>query len=1069
MSRWVVRGVFGFMLLAVAGSTPGAQERLDWEDPEVIGRNKLPPHASFRSYPSRDQAFAGAESSFVRSLNGPWRFHWVKRPAERPIGFHETDYDDSGWDELPVPSNWQLHGYGVPIYTNVQYPFGPPNPPYIPHDDNPVGSYRRTFSVPSSWKERRVVLHFAGVESAFYVWLNGQEVGYSQGSRTPAEFDVTRYLKRGKNLIAVEVYRWSDGSYIEDQDFWRLSGIFRDVFLYSTAGTHLWDYWVRTDLDEQYRDADLNLTVEVGNSSSAPVGGTLEVTLLDGSGEVVIPASSVDYSINPNSRASVEFSRTVRNPGKWSAESPELYTLLLTLKGEDGKVLEAVSQKVGFREVEIRDGRLRVNGVPIVLKGVNRHEHDPDTGHTMGVESMVRDIRLMKTHNINAVRTSHYPDDPRWYDLCDRLGLYLVDEANIESHGFGYDWISGRADRNEWISERTDRPDKTLGNRPEWGKAHLDRTMRMVERDKNHPSIIIWSLGNEAGDGVNFEATSDWIKRRDPTRPVQYEQADTQPHTDIVVPMYPWIDQIARYAETHDDRPLILCEYAHAMGNSVGNLQDYWDVIERYPQLQGGFIWDWVDQGLRSRTADGTEFLAYGGDFGPPEVPSDRNFCMNGLVSADRVPHPSLHEVKKVYQYVDIEGEDLANGRVRISNNHAFLDLSRLQASWEVRADDRKLQGGILSDLQIPASESRVVEIPMQRLEPELGVEHWLLVSFRLPEDLPWAEAGHEVAWEQFALPLPVEPTHDGAEDLPPIEMNESGYLVTLTGENFLLELNKMKGTIDTLRYGGADLIRTGPRPNFWRAPTDNDIGSGMPNRLRVWRDVGGDWSVDSTASRVSPGEVKIDVDGYLSRVRSRYQIEYRVFGNGEIHISVSFVPGDIDLPDLPRFGMQMTLPGEFQNIEWYGRGPHETYRDRKTSGRVDRFSGTVDEQFVEYSRPQENGNKTDVRWALLTNADGMGLLAVGRPLIEMSAWNYRQEDMENVRHHHMMTRRPFVTLNLDLGQMGVGGDTSWGARTHPQYRLPSREYSYSFSLVPYSKQQGDAMLAARAIRIRKP
>ncbi|MEE9231027.1 MAG: glycoside hydrolase family 2 TIM barrel-domain containing protein [Acidobacteriota bacterium] len=1051
MSQWVVRGALGFMLLAVAGSAPGAEQRLDWENPEVFARNKLPPHVSFRPYPSNDQALAGGDSSFVRSLNGSWRFHWVKRPAERPIGFHEAGYDDSGWDELPVPSSWQLHGHGIPIYTNVQYPFGQPNPPFIPHDNNPVGSYRRTFSLPSSWKERRVVLHFAGVESAFYVWLNGQEVGYSQGSRTPAEFDVTQYLKRGKNLIAVEVYRWSDGSYIEDQDFWRLSGIFRDVFLVSTADTQLWDYWVRTDLDEQYRDADLILTAEVGNNSSDPARGALEVTLLDASGEVVIPASSVDYSVAPNSRASLEFSRTVSNPAKWSAESPELYTLLLTLRGEDGKVLEAVSQKIGFREVEIRHGRLRVNGVPIVLKGVNRHEHDPDTGHTVDAESMVRDIRLMKAHNINAVRTSHYPDTPEWYDLCDRFGLYLIDEANLESHGIGYE------------------PEDTLGNKPQWGAAHMDRTLRMVERDKNHPSIIIWSLGNEAGDGVNFKATSDWIHSRDPSRPVQYEQAASRAHTDIVVPMYARIDQMIHYAENHDDRPMILCEYAHAMGNSVGNLQDYWDVIERYPQLQGGFIWDWVDQGLRSRTEDGREFLAYGGDFGPPEIPSDGNFCMNGLVSADRIPHPSLHEVKKVYQYVDIGEEDLASGRVRISNNYAFLDLSRLQASWEVRADDRRLQGGILSDLQIPAGESRVVEIPMRRLEPESGVEHWLLLSFRLPEDLPWAEAGHEVAWEQFALSFPAESTHGGEEDLPPIEMSESGYLVTLTGEDFLLELNKMKGTIETLRYGDTDLIRTGPRPNFWRAPTDNDIGSGMPDRLRVWRDAGDDWHVGSTASRVSPEEVKIDVDGYLSRVRSRYRVEYRVFGDGEIRISVSFVPGDTDLPDLPRFGMQMTLSGEFQNLEWYGRGPHETYRDRKTSGRVDRFSGTVDEQLVEYSRPQENGNKTDVRWALLTNADGVGLLAVGRPLLEMSAWNYRQQDLEGVRHHYMMTRRPFVTLNLDLGQMGVGGDNSWGARTHAKYRLPFQEYSYSYSLVPYSKRQGDAMLAARAVRLRKP
>ncbi len=1042
-----VLGVFSFTLLAITAPLPGTAQSHDWENPEVIGRDKLPPHSFFRAYPSREEALSGGASAFVQSLNGSWRFHWAKRPADRPIGFHEATYDDSGWAEIPVPSNWQLHGHGIPIYTNIQYPFGPPNPPFIPHNNNPVGSYRRTFMVPSSWSGRRVVLHFSGVDSAFYVWLNGRKVGYSQGSRTPAEFEVSPHLRKGKNLIAVEVYRWSDGSYIEDQDFWRLSGIFRDVFLYSTAPVHLWDYWVRTDLDEQYRDAELILTADVDNSSPDPARGDLEIRLLDGGGREVFPAARVDYSVSARDRVSLEFSRTIRNPEKWSAESPALYTLLLTLRGIRGEVLEAVSQKVGFREVEIHAGQLRVNGVPIILKGVNRHEHDPDTGHSVDVESMVRDIQLMKQHNINAVRTSHYPNAPQWYDLCDRLGLYLIDEANIESHGIGYE------------------PEDTLGNKPVWGKAHLDRTIRMVERDKNHPSILIWSLGNEAGDGVNFEVTSDWIHRRDATRPVQYEQAGTRPHTDIVAPMYARIDQMVHYAETHDDRPMILCEYVHAMGNSVGNLQEYWDVIGKYPQLQGGFIWDWVDQGLRSRTGDGREFLAYGGDFGPPEVPSDDNFCMNGLVSADRAPHPSLHEVKKVYQYVDMEGEDLASGRIRITNRYAFLDLDRLQVTWEVRGDDRKLQSGTLPRLEIQPGESRSVKIPLQRPEFEPGVEYWLLVSFRLPGDLPWADAGHEVAWEQFPLPSPADRSTIRRREPPPLELNESGYLITLTGEDFLLEINKKKGTIETFRYRGTDLIRTGPRPNFWRAPTDNDIGNGMPERLRIWRDAGHEWNVRSKASRVSAGEVKVDADGTLPRVRSRLRAEYRVRGNGEVGITVSFVPGDTDLPELPRFGMQMTLPGEFQSIEWYGRGPHETYRDRKSGARVGRFSGTVDEQFVEYSRPQENGNKTDVRWVLLTNPDGVGLLAVGHPLLEVSSWNYRLEDMENVRHHHMMTRRPFVTLNLDLGQMGVGGDNSWGARPHWKYRLPAKEYSYSFTLVPYSKGLGRAMEVARAVR----
>ncbi len=1034
-------------------ASPGRVGPLDWENPELFGINRLPPRASFTSYPSGKDALAGGRSPFVLSLNGDWRFHWSRRPSGRPLDFHRADFDDRGWVTIPVPSNWQIHGHGIPIYTNIQYPFGPPDPPHIPHDNNPVGSYRRTFTLPPGWTDRRVVLHFAGVESAFYVWINGEKVGYSQGSRTPAEFDVTSFLKRGKNSIAVEVYRWSDGSYLEDQDFWRLSGIFRDVYLHSTAPVHLRDFQVRTDLDGRYRDADLEVRAEVRNASDRPARGVLDVTLLGADGKAVVPVRSLEYAAPAGGTAVVEFDRTIENPAKWSAETPALYTLLLTLKDGGGAVLESVAHKVGFREVEIREGQLRVNGVPVLLKGVNRHEHDPDTGHTVSRESMIRDIRLMKRHNINAVRTSHYPNDPLWYELCDRFGLYLVDEANIESHGIGYE------------------PEDTLANKPEWRAAHLDRTIRMVERDKNHASIIVWSLGNEAGDGMAFEATSAWIHDRDPTRPVQYEQAGARPHTDIVAPMYARIDQIAHHAETHDDRPLILCEYAHAMGNSVGNLREYWETIEAYPRLQGGFIWDWVDQGLRARAQNGEAYLAYGGDFGPPETPSDGNFCMNGLVSADREPHPSLLEVKKVYQHVRFDAVDPAGGRVRITNGYRFTDLGAFEAVWEVRADDRRIQGGVLPPLSIPPGESRVVRIPMVTPDPRPGVEHWLDVGLRLREDAPWAAAGHEIAWEQF--PIRAEESRaatnpeKAADVSPPLRMEESGYLVTLTGPDFSVEINKKTGLLASFSHRGKDLIRTGPRPNFWRAPIDNDVGNGMPQRLAVWREAGRDWRPQATVRRLSPGQVRIDMDGRLSGPQSRYRVTYRVRGTGEVRVTAYFVPGDVDLPDLPRFGMQMTLPETFQRFDWYGRGPHETYQDRKSGARVGRYGGTVDEQYVRYSRPQENGNKTDVRWVLLSDGEGAGLLAVGHPLLDVSAWNHRQEDMEGVRHHHQMTRRPFVTVNLDLRQMGVGGDNSWGARPHPKYRLTPREYSYSFSLVPHAGSPDGAVEAARAIRRR--
>ena len=1027
----------------------GAAEPLDWENPGMFGRNKLPPHASFRSYPTADEALAGGRSPFVRPLNGPWRFHWSRRPSERPVGFHRPDFDDGGWTEIPVPSSWQLHGHGIPIYTNVQYPFGQPDPPYIPHNNNPVGSYRRTFTVPSSWKGRRKVLHFAGVESAFYVWINGEMIGYSQGSRTPAEFEVTSHLKRGKNLIAVEVYRWSDGSYIEDQDFWRLSGIFREVYLYSTTPAFLRDYWVRTDLDGRYRDADLKLTAQVTNASDGPVRGALEVTLFDDGGAPVFPAQRLDYSIPAHDGTTLEFNRPITNPVKWSAETPALYTMLLTMKDAEGAVLESLAQQVGFRESAIHEGRLKINGVPVLLKGVNRHEHDPDTGHTISRESMIRDIVLMKRHNVNAVRTSHYPDDPLWYELCDQYGLYVVDEANIESHGIGYE------------------PENTLANKQEWKAAHLERTIRMVERDKNHASVIIWSLGNEGGDGTNFEADSAWIHERDSTRPVQYEQAWTRPHTDIVAPMYARIDQIAHYAETHDDRPLILCEYAHAMGNSVGNLREYWDMIEAYPQLQGGFIWDWVDQGLRAHTESGTEYLAYGGDFGPPETPHDGNFCMNGLVTADREPHPSLLEVRKVYQHVGFEAGDPLSGRIRITNGYRFLDLGEFVTVWEVRADDRTIQEGTLPALTIPPGESRDVAIPLRKPAFEPGVEYRLDVSLRLRDDALWADAGHEVAWEQIPIPAPDAgaPAAEGA--MPPLDMEESGYLITLTGPEFLLEINKKTGRIDSFRYRDTELVRTGPGPNFWRAPIDNDVGNDMPERLGAWKDAGRKWRAGAQVRRLSPGEVRIDMDGHLTNSWSRYRVEYRVRGNGEVRVNASFTPADTDLPDLPRFGMQMTMPEEFQRFEWYGRGPHETYQDRKSGARIGRYGGTVDEQFVEYSRPQENGNKTDVRWVLLSNDDRVGLLAVGHPLLEVSAWNYRLEDLEGVRHSYMMKRRPFVTVNLDLKQMGVGGDNSWGSRPHAKYLLPPQEYEYSFTLVPHAGSVADAMSVARGIRMR--
>ena len=650
----VVACVAATALAADHGPRPDeAADRYNWENLEVLRVGTEPPHATLFPFESRKLALAGdrTASRRFRSLDGEWRFFWVRRPADRPLNFFRPGYDADDWDSIAVPSNWEIQGYGYPIYLDVEYPF-PLDWPRIPHEYNPVGSYLRTFEVPADWREQQVVLHLGAVKSAVYVWLNGEYVGYSQGAKTPVEFDVTNQLVHGANTLALEVYRWSDGSYLEDQDFWRLSGIEREVFLYAAPLLHVRDLFARPDLGEGYRDGTLHVDVALRNGGTAPGDRRLRATLLDdGANSRAVFEEVRDVTVDRGAETRFRFDAQITAPRRWTAETPALYTLLVELLDRRGKVVEVVATKVGFRKIEVSGGQLLVNGVPITIRGVNRHETDPRTGHVVDEASMLRDIRLMKQNNINAVRTSHYPNHPRWYDLADRYGLYVVDEANIESHGYA----------------GTARP---LGNEPAWIPAHLDRTLRMFERDKNHPSVVFWSLGNEAGDGVVFEETYAALKARDSSRPVQYEGAGRAAHTDLYVPMYARIHQIEAYARTNPERPLILCEYAHAMGNSVGNLQDYWDVIDRYPSLQGGFIWDWVDQAQLRHDADGNPFWAYGGDFDHPRVANDSNFCNNGLVTADRQPHPHLHEVKKVYQPV-LDARDLGEWTVRMVEQKA--------------------------------------------------------------------------------------------------------------------------------------------------------------------------------------------------------------------------------------------------------------------------------------------------------------------------------------------------------------------------------------------------------------
>ncbi len=1022
---------------------------LDWENPAVIDMNKEPAHCTYIPFADREQVLKNdwTASPYFLPLNGTWKFNWVRKPADRPKDFFREDFDVSLWSNIQVPGNWELQGFGVPIYTDVDYPF-PANPPYIPHDYNPVGSYRRNFTLPENWEGRQIFLHFGSVKSAMYVWINGEKIGYSQGSKIPAEFNITDFVNLNSNTLAVEVYRWSDGAYLEDQDYWKVSGIERDVYLYSTPQVNIRDFFVLGDLDENFTDGILKVNVELKSylpNKSGP--HRVQLDLLDAHKNSMF-SKPLDQTavLGGKNSTTLKFIHTIKNPAKWTAETPYLYSLVLSLLDPSGRIIETVGCQTGFRSVEISDGQLKVNGTPLTIKGVNRHEHEPTTGRVVSEEYMRKDIELMKQFNINAVRCSHYPNVPRWYELCDLYGLYVIDEANIESHGMGYD------------------PNTTLGNNPAWKFAHLDRTERMVERDKNHPSIIIWSLGNEAGDGVNFEATYEWIKARDPSRPVQYEQAGTKSHTDIVCPMYRQIHHLEEFLKNGlDNRPLILCEYAHAMGNSVGNLQDYWDYFNIHREIQGGFIWDWVDQGIYQLNENNEEYWAYGGDFGPPETPSDRNFCINGLVFPDRSLHPHIWEVKKVYQYIKAKPLDLQRGIVDIHNLYDFLDLNFAVLKWSIHGDDKTIAEGQVDELAIPPQQSKILDLSFPEIQLDPGVEYFVLLRFVLKGNAPLFPQGHVLAWEQFKLPMFVafEPTDSFG--FPKLTLTEDSQNFIITGQQFLVRVNKNNGEIVSLVYENTELIKSGPIPNFWRAPTDNDFGSDMPRRLAIWRDSGKNrTAIKISARQVDTNEIHCEIESIISAGFSKYFSSYRILGSGDIIVTNRFIPGKDSLPELPRFGQTMTIPEEFDNMAWFGRGPHESYWDRKTSAAVGLYSGKVKDQYHPYIRPQENGNKTDVRWVALTNDQGTGLLAVGMPLLSISANQFLIDDFENgpekeQRHPSDLKIREFITLNLDLKQMGVGGDTSWGerARPHPEYTLYAREYSYSYRLRPFSRKDG--------------
>ena len=816
-----------------------------WCNPLVVGRNKEAARATFVPFADAASALAAyaepwldwTKSPFVQCLDGEWAFAWSPNPASAPDGFADPGFDVAGWDRIPVPSCWQmlgdefLHGkpkYDVPIYTNVRYPFPIDNLPAVPQDDNPTGCYRRDFTVPAAWDGCQVFLHFEGVDSACTVWVNGHEVGYSQESRVPAEFNITPYLQPGENILAVQVLRWSDGSYLEDQDFWRLSGIYRSVWLWAAPPVHVRDFRVRTEMDADYASATLVVEAEVRNlGATADRGYSLEAQLYGSDGRAVFGEPLRQTAeVGAGHATSVELSRWVESPAKWSDETPNLYTVLVTLRDAAGAATQVVGCRIGFRQVEIKQGQIHVNGVPILLKGANRHEHNPSTGHTITVDSMITDIVLMKQHNLNAVRTSHYPNNPRWYDLCDYYGLWVFDEANLETHGV---W-----DR--------------LTKDPLWETAFLDRAVRMVGRDKNHPSIIVWSLGNESGYGRNHDVMANWIRAHDPTRPLHYHPAEDGPATDILAPMYPSVARIIEMAQDpRETRPIIMCEYAHSMGNSTGNLKEYWDAIATYPRLQGGFIWDWVDQGILQQSAAGEFYYAYGGDFG--DEPNDGNFCGNGLLGSDRSPHPALLEYKKVLEPVRVMLLDSATGVIAVENRHHTSDLSAYTITWEIQeigavatttgeATVRVAWSGVLAPLHTPAGGRTQVQLPWGDWRRAGDGDAWLVVRVSRTTATIWSAAGHPVAWAQFPLATAPRPAARG--DGPAVQVSEDASAIEFARDGLRVAIDKGSGQLASFEQSGLALVEQGPALQVWRAPTDNDANTWGDQRAAIrWREVG--------------------------------------------------------------------------------------------------------------------------------------------------------------------------------------------------------------------------------------
>ncbi len=1037
-----------------------AQDVNDYiQNPNVVAENKLPARASFFAYESLDLAKQKEleRSNRYQSLNGIWKFNWSKNPGERPKEFYKNDYDVSEWNDIPVPANWELEGFGIPIYTNIPYPFSfneTPTPPELPQDYNPVGSYKREFSIPNSWSGEELFIHLGAVKSAFFIWINGEKVGYSQGSKLPAEFNITNFVKTGNNTIALEVYRWSDGSYLEDQDFWRVSGIERDVYLYATPKVHIQDYVVTADLDDNFDKGEFSFEVQLTNEGQSKYKGQIKIELKDG--EASIYTASKEVLFNGQQGTETTFNIKNLDVSHWSAETPYLYDLEITLLDKKGAVKEVITQRVGFRNIQSKNGQLLVNGKPILIKGVNRHEHHYQNGHVLSREDMLEDIKIFKQFNLNAVRTSHYPNDPYWYELCDEYGLYVYDEANIESHGIGYNL------------------DKTLGNNPDWLKAHMERTERMILRDRNHPSIIVWSLGNEAGNGYNFYNTYNRAKELDDTRLVAYERSLYEWNTDIVGIMYATYDKIEKYAQDESQtRPMILCEYAHAMGNSLGGLKEYWDLFEKYDKLQGGFIWDFQDQGIETEK-DGRKYFAYGGDFGPKDVPSDHNFLNNGLITADKKPNPHFYEAKKILQNIKFYKNNVNDKNVEVKNWYFFRDLSNYKVDWSILKNGKVVESGTISNLDIAAQQRKEINIPFKTSIAN-DSEFFLNLSVKLKNEEPLLEAGYEIATEQFSLNSEEVLFDFSTVKSGKIDVVENDKSIILKNDTFTLQLDKNLGVIGLYTYKGESLIQQGAQVNFWRAPNDNDYGAQTPKIYNEWKTVGKE-NVATTNSIVKndDGSVMIEFVQQMLKGDAIFTQQYLVTSRGAVQISNDFkaINGQHDKnilqsgfkakltkgghSNIYKFGNEFELTAGFKQAEWYGRGPIESYVDRKNATDIGIYKSSIDELFYSYARPQDNGNRTDVRWVSFENENGYSLKFYGASLINFSASHYTTEDLDSglnkkdvQTHGELLNPRDEVYVNIDGFTSGVGCVNSWGALPMREYLLPYDSYSYSYWMIP--------------------